>query len=187
MAPSSKCTTATKHYSTSFPLNPKGTWQISKKKKKNKNIYILKHADWVNKIGAGFLLCPASPCAGWSRHKCLQQSLLWCTHGPRAALPTPLPGRSRARPEHEDGCLLMLRRWWPMSILQMQSFSASWNKSFPHCMQTPCTATGTTFNFSSGLECQMDPVCSCRMTPFSLLHKLWSFITYFVGTIYSLR
>lgn len=77
------------------------------KKKKNKNIYILKHAVWVNKIVAGFLLCPASPWAGWSRHKCLQQTLLWCTHGPWAALPTCLAGAEQGLNTRVGACLCL--------------------------------------------------------------------------------
>lgn len=60
-----------------FPTWPK--MRLTNIQKKNKNIYILKHVDWVNKIVAGSLLCPAYQCAGWSRHKCLQRSLL-CMH-----------------------------------------------------------------------------------------------------------
>lgn len=140
--------------------------------KKNKNIYILKHVDWVNKIVAGSLLCPAYQCAGWSRHKCLQHSLL-CMHTcPWPVPPTALPGRSRASPGQDNGCQLVLRRWWwPKSTQQKPSFSASWNKSFPRCMQTPCTATGATLNFSSCPECQMDPDCGYNTMPFTIPHN----------------
>lgn len=146
--------------------------QLTNIQKKNKNIYILKYVDWVNKIVAGSLLRPAYQCTGWSRRKCLQQSLLCMGRCPWAVPPTVLPGRSGASPGQDDGCPLMLRRrWWPRCTQQIPSFSASWSKSFPHCMPTPCTATGTTFHFSSRPKCQMDPDCGYSIVPFTILHN----------------